>query len=65
MFKKYRSVDIKIFKPLHSYSQHYDIFFFGIKTEFNNPKKFKMVLQKFLYEKSFYCLDENFDFQKH
>jgi hypothetical protein len=26
---------------------------FDIKTEFNNPKKFKVVLQKFLYEKSF------------
>jgi hypothetical protein len=35
-----------------------------IKTEFNNPKKFKVVLQKFLYEKSFYSLDEYFDLQK-
>ena len=35
-----------------------------IKTEFNNPKKFKAVLQKFLYEKSFYSLDEYFDLQK-
>jgi len=34
-----------------------------IKTELNNPKKFKVVLQKFLYEKSFYSLDEYFDLQ--
>jgi hypothetical protein len=33
----------------------------NIKTEFNNKKKFKGVLQKFLYEKSFYSLDEYFD----
>jgi hypothetical protein len=33
----------------------------NIKTEFNNPKKFKGVLQKFLYEKSFYFFDEYFD----
>jgi hypothetical protein len=37
---------------------------FDIKTEFSNPKKFKVVLQKFLYEKSFYSLDEYFDLQK-
>jgi hypothetical protein len=36
----------------------------NIKTEFNNPKKFKGVLQKFLYEKSFYSSDEYFDHQK-
>jgi hypothetical protein len=35
-----------------------------IKTEFNNPKKSKAVLQKFLCEKSFYSLDECFDLQK-
>jgi hypothetical protein len=35
-----------------------------IKTEFNNPKKFKVVLQKFLCEKSFYSLDEYFNLQK-
>jgi hypothetical protein len=34
------------------------------KTEFNNPNKFKVVLQQFLYEKSFYSLDKYFDFQK-
>jgi hypothetical protein len=37
---------------------------FDIKAEFNNPKKFKVVLQKFLYQKSFYSLDEYFDLQK-
>jgi hypothetical protein len=36
----------------------------NIKTEFNNPKKFKGVSQKFLYEKLFYSLDEYFDHQK-
>ena len=35
-----------------------------IKTEFNNPKKFKVVLRNFLYEKFFYSLDEYFDLQK-
>jgi len=34
-----------------------------IKIEFNNPKKIKVILQKFLYEKSFYSLDEYFDLQ--
>ena len=34
-----------------------------IKTQFNNPKKFKAVPQTFLYEKSFYSLDEYFDLQ--
>jgi hypothetical protein len=38
---------------------------FDIKTEFNNPKNFKVVLQKFLYEKSCYSLDKYFDLQKH
>jgi hypothetical protein len=36
----------------------------NIKTEFNNKKKFKGVLQKFLYKKSFYSLDEYFVHQK-
>jgi hypothetical protein len=44
---------IKVFNALPS----------DIKTEFNNPKKFKVVLQKCLYEKSFYSLDEYFDLQ--
>jgi hypothetical protein len=35
-----------------------------IKMEFNNQKKFKGVLQKFLYEKSFNSLDEYFDHQE-
>jgi hypothetical protein len=45
---------VKVFNALPS----------DIKTEFNNPKKFKVVLKKFLYEKSFYSLDEYFDLQK-
>jgi len=32
----------------------------NIKMESNNPKKFKTALQKFLYENSFYSLDEYF-----
>jgi hypothetical protein len=36
-----------------------------VKTEFNKPKNFKVVLQIILYEKSFYPLDEYFDLQKH
>ena len=34
-----------------------------IETEFLNPKKFKVVLQKFLYENFFYSLDEYFELQ--
>jgi len=34
-----------------------------VKTEFDNPKKFKAVLQKFLCENSFYFLDEYFEIQ--
>jgi hypothetical protein len=45
---------VNIFNVLPSY----------IKTEFENPKKFKVVLQKFLYENSFYSLDEYFKLQK-
>ena len=37
----------KVFNMLPSY----------IKMESDNPKKFKMALQKFLYENSFYSLD--------
>ena len=36
----------------------------NIKIESDNPKKFKLVLQKFLYENSFYSLDEYFELQK-
>jgi len=35
-----------------------------IKIEPDNPKKFTLILQKFLYENSFHCLDEYFDLQK-
>ena len=45
---------VKVFSALPS----------DIKIEFNNPKKFKVVLQKFLCEKSFYSLDEYFDVHK-
>jgi hypothetical protein len=46
---------VKLFNTLPSY----------IKTESDNPKKFKAVLQKFLYENSFYSLDEYFELHKH
>jgi hypothetical protein len=35
-----------------------------IKTECDNPKEFKVVLQKCLYENSFYSLDEYFELHK-
>jgi len=35
-----------------------------IKTESNNPKTFKVALQKFLRENSFYSLEEYFELQK-
>jgi len=35
-----------------------------IKAESDNPKKFKVVLQKFLYKNSFYSLDKYFELQK-
>jgi len=35
-----------------------------IKIESDNPKKFKLVLQKFLYENPFYSLDEFLNFKK-
>jgi len=35
-----------------------------IKVESDNPKKFKLILQKCLYENSFYSLDEDFELQK-
>jgi hypothetical protein len=35
-----------------------------IKTKFDNPKKFKVDLQKCLQEKSFYSLDEYFEIKK-
>jgi hypothetical protein len=45
---------VKVFNILPSY----------IKTEFDNPKKFKVILQKFLCENSFYSLDEYFELYK-
>ena len=45
---------VKVFSALPS----------DIKTKFNNPMKFELVLQKFLCEKSFYSLDKYFDLQK-
>jgi hypothetical protein len=44
----------KVFDMLPSY----------IKIESDNPKKFKLVLQKFLYENSFYSWDEYFPSRK-
>jgi hypothetical protein len=35
-----------------------------IKTEFDNPKKFKAVLQKFLCKNSFYSVDEYFELRR-
>ena len=35
-----------------------------IKIESDNPKKFKLILQKFLHENSFCSLDEYFELQK-
>jgi len=45
---------VKVFNMLPSY----------IKIESDNSKKFKLVLQKFLYENSFYSLDEYFEPKK-
>ena len=45
---------VKVFNKLPIY----------IKVESDNPKKFKFVLQKFLYDNSFYSLDEYFELQK-
>jgi hypothetical protein len=47
-------IGVKMFNMLPSY----------IKTEFDNPKKFKVILHNFLHENSFYSLDENFELQK-
>jgi hypothetical protein len=35
-----------------------------IKREPDNPKKFRLTVQKVLYENSFYSLDEYFELQK-
>ena len=36
---------------------------FCIKAEYDNPKKFKALLQNYLHENSFYSLDEYFELQ--
>jgi len=46
-------IGVKIFKMLPFY----------IKAESDNPKKFKTLLQKYLYKNSFYSLDEYFERQ--
>jgi len=45
---------VKVFNILPSY----------IKIESDNRKKCKLILQKFLYENSFYSLGEYFELQK-
>ena len=45
---------VKVFNVLPPY----------IKTESDNTKEFKVVLKKFLYENSFYSLEEYFELQK-
>jgi len=47
-------LSVKVFNMLPPY----------IKTESDNPKKFKVVLQKFLHENSFYSLEECLNFKK-
>jgi hypothetical protein len=42
---------------------HFNMFPSYIKIESNNPKKFKLILQKFLYENSLYSVDEYFEIQ--
>jgi len=46
--------------PYHSEQLQYCV----IHIESDNPKKFKLVLQKFLYKNSFYSLDEYFQSRK-
>jgi len=47
-------IGVKVFNMLPTY----------IKTKSDNPKKFKLVLQKFLNENSLYSLGEYFELQK-
>jgi hypothetical protein len=47
-------LDVKVFNILPSY----------IKIASDNLNKFKLILQIFLYENSFYSLDENFELKK-
>jgi hypothetical protein len=57
-FAKYQKgmyyVGVKMFNKLPTY----------IKIESDDPKKFKMVLQKLLYENSSCSLDEYFELKK-
>ena len=46
--------DVKVFNVLPSH----------IEIESVIPKKFRLILQKLLYEDSFYSLDEYFELQK-
>jgi len=43
---------------------HWKINMSYIKIESDNVKKFKLILQKYLYKNSFYSLDEDFELQK-
>ena len=52
--KEVYCLGVKVFNMPPSYT----------KTELDNPKKFKVVLQKFLYKNSFYSLDKYFELQK-
>jgi hypothetical protein len=55
--KEVSNLGAKVFNMLPSYIK--------IESEeSDNPKKFKLVLQTFLYESSFYSLDEYFQFRK-
>ena len=47
-------LDVKVFNVLPFY----------IEIESDNPKKLKLILQKLLYENSFYSLDEYFEIKK-
>jgi hypothetical protein len=47
-------LDVKVFNVLPSYNQ----------TQSDNPKKFKLILQEFLYKNLFYSLDEYFELQE-
>ena len=48
-------IGVKVFNMLQFY----------IKAESDNPKKFKVLLQKYLCENSFYSLDEYFQLQSY
>jgi len=52
--KGVHDLGVKVFNMLPSY----------IKIEFDNAKKFKLTLQKFLYDNSFFSVDEYFELQK-